>query len=726
MPDRSALLRQTTMRDPWYLVLFQPEATRAPYEPIVYAGTKPPDGVTQPHGFDPDIVPALDLLWFVMHTPRRLQDVFDVPARLLRLEPFVDYSHNVALVPTTHSGDHPWRERLRAEPPLLVLAPEQCLEIARELVAASGHAIRLVSPRNATQYALDRAWSELATRYDIPVMRRPRAPRLRKPSVEGARYLSTIFLARQMEGHDRSLHFGLDPVERLRRHVRLHSFVAALGNAEAAKLPEEEWLGRRRELLYEAWSNLRLSSVLVSPGTAPRYRRRTTGFFRRAATSRDLEIEGSVLCTLAAHRAAASSSLLAVTSPVPNAVFGLYVQLERHCQRARFSRPAAWKLLRTLGRLLAESLGPAFQAIGYSARAMTAFSDFPIGLALLPGDSSPLACRLPINYLPLTPLTRRLQFELEGQPRFDWTSGVRVMVAECLDPSDPIFRISQGLWNTISRSVNSYSGCSCVVVNVPTEARLQESLDSIQPDVLVLSAHGSYSVSSNAATLIVGGQPTFLLRLRNVPPLVILSACHVSPRATGAVTVADLLIRSGATAVIGTLVPIHVARNGFLMNRLFIYLCETIAGRESFSTLDLLWRHVLSTHAVHDVYSASRRVQKWAFSRHRGLTVDEEFKNTRSRGRLRPSHIHRDTETVLLEMARERGFGEILASTLASVGYFPESLFYTVVGRADRFVISRAEEDDLGGPESPSSSRAMRRSVNVAVEVPDADRTTRA
>jgi CHAT domain len=687
---------QTTPRDPWYLVLFEPRPDRALYEPLVYSGATPPEGVTQPHGFDPDIVPALGLLWFAMHLPRRLQDVLDVATRHLKMEPLVDYSHHIALVPTTHSSTEPWRARLRVDPPLLILAPEHCLKAARDLVASSGHSIRVLSPRTATQHALGRTWKDLATRYELPsAARRAKPPRLREPSAEGARYLSTVFLARQMDGHDRVLHFGLDSLERLRRHVRLHSFVAAIGNAEDAGLSEQDASERFRELLKHAWSNLQLSSVLVSPGAAPRYRRRTERFLKRATTAQDAEVEGTVLYALAAHRAAASSSLLAITGPVPNAAFGLYVQLESHCRRAGFSRPAAWKLLTKLGRVLAEALGPAFQAVGYSARSMTAFTDFPVGLALLPGDSSPLTCRLPINYLPLTPLTRCLQFELEGQARFNWTSGVRVLVAECLEPSDRIYQISKGLWRTISQTVSAYPGCICVVANVAEEAALQQTLDATQPDILVLSAHGSYSVASNTASLVIGGRPTLLSTLRNVPPLVILSACHVAPRATGAVTVADLLIRSGATAVIGTLVPIDVRRNGFLMNRFFLYLCETITGRESHPTVDMLWRHVLSTHAVHDIYSASPRIQAWAFSRHRELTVDEEFKNVRSRGRLRPSHIHRDTETVLREMAQERGFDHVLASTLASVGYFPESLFYALVGRGDRLVISKEREDLL-------------------------------
>lgn len=40
----------------------------------------------------------------------------------------------------------------------------------------------------------------------------------------------------------------------------------------------------------------------------------------------------------------------------------------------------------------------------------------------------------------------------------------------------------------------------------------------------------------------------------NVPPIVILSACHSSPRGMGAVNIADMFIRNGAISVLGTFI----------------------------------------------------------------------------------------------------------------------------------------------------------------------------
>jgi hypothetical protein len=258
----------------------------------------------------------------------------------------------------------------------------------------------------------------------------------------------------------------------------------------------------------------------------------------------------------------------------------------------------------------------------------------------------------------------------------------------------------------VARDINSYGHSSCTVKDIPNEPALASAINESRPDVLVLSAHGHYSVRGNLARIMLGTGPSLLQQVENMPPLVVLSACHVAPRGTGAVTVADLLFRAGASAVVGTLVPVNVVRNGLLMGRFFSYLCEAISGRERYDTLDHLWHHVVTTHAIHDIYSMSRRVQEWAFRPRDGQTVDHEFKNLRSRGRLRSGHIYQDSEAVLMEIAKARGFDGVLGSTLASVGYLPESLFYVLLGRGDRFVLSRERSDLLSGRQHPTRAPA--------------------
>ena len=72
--------------------------------------------------------------------------------------------------------------------------------------------------------------------------------------------------------------------------------------------------------------------------------------------------------------------------------------------------------------------------------------------------------------------------------------------------------------------------------------------------ILVLSAHGVFQGGLQPAGLMIGDEVCLGPGLGPLPPVVILSACHVAPRGTGAVSVADMLLREGALAVLGLIV----------------------------------------------------------------------------------------------------------------------------------------------------------------------------
>ena len=272
-----------------------------------------------------------------------------------------------------------------------------------------------------------------------------------------------------------------------------------------------------------------------------------------------------------------------------------------------------------------------------------------------------------------------------------------MLIAECLDENDSdarearLARESMRCWYILKSIVEECAGCELDIVRVRSERELAEALVARSYDALVLSAHGRYRPEENSAKVIIGGAATHLLDVGTVPPVVLLSACHVTPRGVGAVTVADLLLRQGAKAVLGAVVPVGVSANAVLLNRFFVYICEAIAGQSQFRSLAEIWHHTVSTNAVHDICFASPRLQQWLRSEDvNGLSVNHEFKLVASPGRLRRGHIYEDTERVLVEIATRRGFGHVLRSTLQSQGYFPESIFYTFLGRPDHIVVKDA------------------------------------
>lgn len=112
--------------------------------------------------------------------------------------------------------------------------------------------------------------------------------------------------------------------------------------------------------------------------------------------------------------------------------------------------------------------------------------------------------------------------------------------------------------------------------------------------------------------LCVGNDVILDIDVFPLPPVVVLSACHVWPRATGAVGIAELLLRRGASTVLGTLVPINVMRNAILMARLVANMADAMTTRSEYRTLEDVWHHTLATNAVILIISSHVNFQEWA------------------------------------------------------------------------------------------------------------------
>ncbi|MFQ9922429.1 MAG: hypothetical protein ACLRVU_02885 [Beduini sp.] len=91
-----------------------------------------------------------------------------------------------------------------------------------------------------------------------------------------------------------------------------------------------------------------------------------------------------------------------------------------------------------------------------------------------------------------------------------------------------------------------------------------------------------------------------------VPLVVVLSACHVSPRESGTVNIADMFVRVGAEAVLGTFVPINAKRNMVLITHLYTYIAEAQKGSMQYKILSEAWSGVVATNAIHEIAEMSK------------------------------------------------------------------------------------------------------------------------
>jgi hypothetical protein len=234
-----------------------------------------------------------------------------------------------------------------------------------------------------------------------------------------------------------------------------------------------------------------------------------------------------------------------------------------------------------------------------------------------------------------------------------------------------------------------HSKCSVDLMRISSPKQLADVLKNSHYDVLLLSAHGINLQKQWRASLLIGNSLSMLDEVEHLPPIVFLSACHTAPRGKGVVSVADLLLRKGARVILATLVPVRVDRASMLMLRLLLYMEQAASGNEPLYTLDEALHKALNLNAVHDYETMSRRSMDWMSSPYldSGRLIINEFKHHRSIGRLRSSHIYKDTEEILLEIARETGDENWVRATLSSKSFFPESAFYVLIGRSDDIVL---------------------------------------
>jgi hypothetical protein len=278
--------------------------------------------------------------------------------------------------------------------------------------------------------------------------------------------------------------------------------------------------------------------------------------------------------------------------------------------------------------------------------------------------------------------------ELLGEQGIDFTKGFQVLIAECIPSDDPVGRASRRGWDFAADEVFGTCGEQATVdhVETPSMSALRAAIADRGPDILVLSAHGS---SRQAAGLMIGEDWCVGPGLGPLPPVVLLSACHVAPRGTGVVSVADMLLQEGALAVLGTQVPVDVHRNAVLMARFFIYIVEVLAGRERHGSLLEVWHRVQTSNAINDVVSGSQLMHSWAtHPTSNGISPRQEFMSVRSTGQVRLGHVYKDTERVLAEIAEAQGVGDHVRGWLQSPGYVPESALYNFIGRPDRIYLT--------------------------------------
>jgi hypothetical protein len=707
-------MRYRSQTDIIYVVLFHPEGNVDDYQPIVDLKSTPVGPGSAPHGFARELHPILKPIWYCLHLPRNQLDSQFAGSYLINQAKGFDFSHELMPLPLSKINEPSVLNYLGSVRSVFILCPDDAVEQANRLRVLINGFFEPAPFSTLSNKSLVQHWELLTSTTHLvsPEASTSLSERSRSmPFVEdlyvGQSAFSGLHMARWLNVENENLDELFTTTEQAVDSTFVACQIAArLAKAHAGELSAPEDSDAGEAVAQELY---RVRVVFAAAGVPDRYQRlvfgETAQEVQKAPQSslwsgldvinEHRAIESAVIATLVAHRSIAVGGIGFRVNDIAEGSFKILSELEQHYTCGNPKPKVMWRLLKKLGQRVAEALGPTGQRLARSASSITAFTDFPIGLAILPGDTAPLSCRVPISQLPLTPLTRTLQQECATHSIVYLKKNLTVLVAECLEDGDRIKPISRAAWGMLKGNISGHSNVECDYVECNSSAQLNEALRQKDYSVLILSAHGAHVQSANVAGLKIGEEVFMGVGLQNIPSLVLLSACHTAPRGVGTVSVADLLLRQGAVAVLGTLIPVDVRKNAILMMRLFVYILEAMQGRYPFRSLDQVWHHVATSNAVSEILTSSRSLSQWAGSIYKERSVIEEFMLYRSKSRLRPEHIYEDTERLLEEIAHERGCGEWFKAAMKSQGYFPESILYTMIGRPDRIVINDPDIDSV-------------------------------
>jgi hypothetical protein len=678
---------------------YVPYVLRSAEESLVLPGT-------QPHGLDADVVVAIPGLWYCLHLPATLFDLLDLTADGIKTAQALDQAHHIVLAPIeAFTADNlgrwpPWTT------PTLVVCPDELADEASERSRALGFALPVARYSELSDESVRAHWRAIHAAFVPDAAYLGNEPLLIRRTDTAPTLLPSLRLARQFRFPANEDLLEIDASAALDFAAHYQTLLVGVARLErAGATPRDAHVALDQALAQEA-ATLTVPVVLVAHGVSSAYVRQLDGaesqavavgasrvpsaseWVNRMTHSTASEIEASVGELLATHRSIARGGVGIALPPVPPTAFAQLAQLEDHF-RGNPSGNKVWSMLNRISDTVAGTWPDSiFQALSH-ASLITAFTDFPVGLVRLPGDTDPMALRIPIAYQPLTPMTRALQHELPDTPAVYLDEGFRVLVAECIPEEDPVGQLSRDGWNVARKMFDNQHRVNFEFVDTLTVDEFRRVVAENRPDILVISAHGIHNDDVSLTGLQIGRENTIGTDLGDLPPVVLLSACTTAPRGRGAVSVADLLLRQGATTVLATHVPVDVRRDAILMARFFVYMLEVLAQREPQRTLLDVWHRTRGSNAVNDILSGNSALASWGHvDMPNGMPVLLDFMLSRSTDQLRIGSVYGDSERVLAEMASDLGMAEKFGAWIREPGYVPESVFYMFIGRPDRVYLA--------------------------------------
>jgi hypothetical protein len=425
--------------------------------------------MTLPYTFDRNLAAVMPALWYCLHLPRSRFDFVPLGARPLKESQRPYLPHRLALVPVSLDPD--LMSALNVDSPQVILLQDDLLEEAGDLISRLTGVARVILTSEMTQQQLQLHWDALHKIWEPSKATPIRVSRLITDPHLKACLLPAQFIARNLQGgsdaHVPAEFSSQDETLRYALHCQaVMSLTARLENARTT--PEDA------ERMFPA--------KLVEEKTR-------------------------------------------FTCPITVAMWGLPAQ--------SFTRQMKKSLTRAGIRFRASDAEVENCALRFVV-AHRALSQGGIGFI---ADSIPdeafnlLACLLNTHTLQaISSADEHVTVRVAPVGSTYLKTHMKVLVAECISADQLVGKLSRAGWSIAARSL-------CEAPNVQLEfgefeqpQALRDALAQGQYDAVFISAHRHFDRQSGRTGIICGGTFVVEEELGDLPPIVCLSACQVSPR----------------------------------------------------------------------------------------------------------------------------------------------------------------------------------------------------
>lgn len=660
---------------------------------IVFDKEKERKELSTIHLFDPIFADITEALWYCLHLPRHGTDLISVPENFYK-EGDILQQHDIHII----SSKVKVIDFENSIKPTLFICEDSIFEETNELSKLCNATLGCIKISDLNSSMLLNHWGKLrllvqqyikGIRENIDEVILSEFP-VRILDEQERKYLPNIFIENQFgdikkmleslaEGDYSALH-RMYLTKRQKCYITMWNQLGdKLNNVSKQEI---------KKVLDEGWKYIPCSIVITLPGGVTK--RKSYGI---DAQRRDFDkIETNLIDFFGIQRAISQQGVWIGGEPLDNEIFNKLDNLERHFYSIRRKRKFIIDTMKDFGKILNQQLGINLGEYALAASRVIAFTDFPIGLAIPPGYSDPLCSMTSISYRPLTPLTHTYKYGLHERPDHYIGTGIgfKVLIVECLGENDRIRKFSDMGW-TILRNFLSQNKRIEVYYEVANSVQdLEEKIEAYSNiDFLIISAHGTYN-NEMVAGIDVSGEYWLPKPTLKVPPVVILSACHVASKGRGNYTINDAFLNAGALAVLGTLIPVDVLENADLTRRFFLYLSETIDGHHDCLDIADVWKRVVNMNIFYSVITQTTRLKEWAISSKKdGKILDERFYQKLNAKPLELGNIHIQCINIIKELAEEDGMERYLELSLEKNGYLAESLFYIFSGFPEKVLLKQ-------------------------------------